>query len=662
MNTTFSDNVTSLANSLGDATLALTLDKVHAAMVAAYAARTPQHSKELLLSDFSPELGDIETVSEAVQDYIKSGYCDSDWTRCLKVLPLAHKAKSTKIHSPAWLIPFALELRSLPSDTHVKQLRWLTMDRYLIDSFGVHWTLDSLAEYSTQTSTLNFNVRLYSFPRLDFLLPLYQNIIAEFWAAITASRANYVYSAPQNYELQRAEPAAVLFFCDPEPECILRDGEPIRYQFSHTKHLLQHLDAFIKAGYIGIIYQKTGSAHVVETVCGNLQILFSLALHDVYQRFNIQVLCSIYPEDLLMHDKGGTFNIWIQPAVHWIEDPSFFPNYFLTVIQAAATRIDCVVTQNSRMVDLTRALLYLGGARISDPCLLDVPVSIWSDPEECTIQAARSLARERYGFSDSTIAIVNGGGAWHWTATDSFFDAFCRYARKNPGTNLRFVQMGLRQKGNLSHQEVVDAINATSNTYLDVMARRLAIIEEWDEASTLLPDVLAGFDVGFAVSKNTVEAFQAHRVRVTEYIEHGVIPIINNFDYMAKSLSAASFQVDVDAGFDTLFAELDQLSPLQLDSMKTALHTAKLELRERGNSMKVVRCAQNYAHTVASNRNRAVTVGKEVEQMLRIYRDHGFYTLNTTELNTSSSHPQKRCSNVSLPRAIRCHHRFWFSF
>ena len=111
--------------------------------------------------------------------------------------------------------------------------------------------------------------------------------------------------------------------------------------------------------------------------------------------------------------------------------------------------------------------------------------------------------------------IINGGGAWDWTATEEFLNQLVDYLKKNPSSNIVFIQCGLRQKSNTDHQETYDGIMKLSKANPKIFNKINGKIRllDWDDASELLPDILNACDYGFGCSKVSVEAFQAYRVR-----------------------------------------------------------------------------------------------------------------------------------------------------
>ena len=188
---------------------------------------------------------------------------------------------------------------------------------------------------------------------------------------------------------------------------------------------------------------------------------------------------------------------------------------------------------------------------------------------------------------------MNGGGAWSWTATEEFIRDFCDYCEKNPRTSLRFVQMGLRQAENVDHKETEAAIKAMLGQHSRLVEERFVIVEPWDDASALLPNALCGFDYGFSASKNTIEAYTAHRVRVTEYMQYSLPMIINDFDALAPTLGRGGLKVDVSQGFHDLFSAIERETEADYKARVDAVQQAVSALNAKGDSGRLVDAVEN---------------------------------------------------------------------
>lgn len=475
---------------------------------------------------------------------------------------------------------FSITVSKLLAEETGRAITPLFRDRYCIDTFGVRISETDLTNYRTFSDEEQDSIFVYGIPPIDEVLSHLQTICDSLWRSFSdAVRVKYL-------GVERYRTPAALFRFDPEPEVSIKEGEPVRYRFSHTKHLLQHLAAFIERGYVGAIWPKdTEKCYLVENPVGAVHILRELSREQVFEEYEVVVHASIYPSDFLINFRQ-CFNLFIQPAVHWVEGPEFFPVDHLTVVQAVAPIVDGVVSQNQHMLALTRSLLYCGGGRLPKDRYVEVPLRVWT-PSGSREQHRRST-RRRYGFDKDTTAIVNGGGAWDWTATYEFMRDFCEYCTDNPDTKLRFVQMGLKQKENLDHDETVAKIRALLSRYRALVKKKYVIVEDWDKASRLLPEALSGFDYGFSASKISVEAFQAHRVRLTEYLQYSLPPIVNDFDYLRPILGAGAITVGMELNFKAALRTIEGDTHAMYERRVRAISNAVEQLNERGNSGKIV--------------------------------------------------------------------------
>lgn len=546
---------------------------------------------------------------------IENGFLKETPFKTISFLKESAQNKKSNINNSKWLTPAYLTLPQLRKFSKKNQ-SFFFKDRFVIDSFGMSILLKDIDSMNSDYSELDIALYIYSFPPLDFIKQVYQASVRELWVDLESK-----FGLPVTCEYRAR---AVVFMLDPEEEVLLSNGKRIEYSFSHTKHLLQHLDAFIKQGFIGLVrLRNSDKLFSVRNVLGKVIILDIVSYDDHTIHYEVISLVSVYPEDFIYWGSPSVVNIWVQPAVHWLENPLFFPQNFLTLVQAAAPIINIVVSQNSRMIELTRALLFLGGSRTRNEHFLEVPLGVI---ERAVSHKREDGFKEQYSFGGDTISIVNGGGAWDWTATANFIISFCNYASKNPNTKLRFVQMGIRQPNNLDHQSSFDRIQSARIKYEDLFKRGIIIIEEWDNASALLPQVLNEFDLGFSVSLNSVEAYQAHRVRVTEYIQYGIVPIINDFDFLSSLLGEAAFKTDEVLHFKNLFSQLESISPNELIRKKALIASVVNNLNFRADSTKIVNVAKHiYASDDEDTTDNISHVDRLVSDQLTKLRKYGYY-------------------------------------
>jgi hypothetical protein len=561
--------------------------------------------------------------------------------------------KNLDINNNRWLTCFRINLKELIEFANLEDIDFIFDDRFVIDQLGNHLDIDDLLSYGNLSVTIQKKLNIYVFPKINHFVDSILQIIRNRWSAyeFKMNKINSNYVGINNH--------AVIFVFDSIAEVQLINGEPVQYQFSHTKHLVQHLNAFIQRGYTVLIDQK-GVNHllVVDEIIPVLKIQQRVKIDLVEDKYRIVAYCSIYLTDFLNTNfckRHDVINILIQPAVHWVENAKFFHPDFLTIVQAVAPYIDIVVTQNDRMIELTKALLQLAGNRIADENYLSVPLSIWS----LTANKIdfREKIRNLYGYCDGHKVIVNGGGAWDWTDTAKFIEKFINYCRIYPDTNLRFIQMGLRQPLNNDHQDTIDLINRILDNNKDI-AHKFIKIEDWDIASKLLPSALWAFDYGFSVSKPTVEGFQAHRVRLTEYVQHSLIPIINSFDSLYCQLEKSAYAVSSEYSYEMIFQTIEFESAEYYHERQNNLSSFVAYVNSIGDSNKIVDCLDKHKFA-AINRSFATFSSIETERRIIDVIKRGYYNksyiyneLQSDEININRRHLLLRVINKAAYKIL----------
>ena len=149
---------------------------------------------------------------------------------------------------------------------------------------------------------------------------------------------------PEQIDVRGAKRRAVLFRFDPSNIVSFEHGKRVQYKFSHTKYLLQHLSAFIDRGYAGLAWPHgQPDCLVVEDVTGALKINKKLNGTELSNFFDVVAFCSIYPGDFDV-SKPGRVNIWVEPALYWVEHAELFQDSFRLLMDGAAQIIDILVT------------------------------------------------------------------------------------------------------------------------------------------------------------------------------------------------------------------------------------------------------------------------------------------------------------------------------
>ncbi len=452
----------------------------------------------------------------------------------IKGLKAKSAFKKKNIHSKEWQWMAIINSNNFEDLIFNKsELEKAISDRMIIDSFGNHIEVSDVFNAARILSSEKYETFLLILPPIhnlvnDISIRL-RNIYLRYFSDHDKSLLpNSLYNSSE----------VVLFFMDSEDVLTIKNKKRYTYQFSHSKHVMQHAHNFIENGYDVLINQHgSGKYHLVDQVFPTTNIIntWSSWVQDSNNQklpFKISGVFSIYGQDF-QHGIPGV-NIWLQPAVHWIENAQFFPLDYGATLSVNAPLIDMVISQNDRMIELTRSLIELNGSRIEEESyLLGKTVH---EPVKSSIKKRNSL-RAKLKLNNKKV-IVNGGGAWDWTATVEFMETLITYFKKNPSSNIVFIQCGIRQKSNNDHQKSYDGITKLKKKYPMLFGKYGKIrILEWNEASDLLPDLLYACDYGFGCSKVSVEAFQAHRVRNSEYLSYGLPVIMNEFDVMSDYLS-----------------------------------------------------------------------------------------------------------------------------
>ncbi len=332
---------------------------------------------------------------------------------------------------------------------------------------------------------------------------------------------------------EKREKITVIYF-EPEPFFTLHSGKPPKWQFSHNKFLLAIAENALERGIRVFVstshtneFQEITKLWPEAEFSGDLQNLPSL------ERFE----CVFFSTNIWQFAWLKTFDsdatcVWVLSAVHWLEMADVFPNYYLDQMrESLVNELDFVLTQNRAMKDQILALTGLVAKWTYDKrvltCLVP-PVPPISLKSEMGFNG-RDSSKQKLGFSPDARLIVNAGGAWDWTDLETFLVAFSEYIRVNEGTQLCFLQLGIRQPDNTDHASSEHFIRAFMDKNKDLLDKgSIRIVENWSEASGLLTDALQAADFGLNVSKPTIEAHQSMRQRYLDYLGAG-IPVINTY-------------------------------------------------------------------------------------------------------------------------------------
>jgi glycosyltransferase involved in cell wall biosynthesis len=155
----------------------------------------------------------------------------------------------------------------------------------------------------------------------------------------------------------------------------------------------------------------------------------------------------------------------------------------------------------------------------------------------------RNDFRKRFSIGAEDILFVNAGGAWSWTLFHEFIDAFAKVVTDYPDIKFYFFQPALGQDLNSSHAEYNQRTLSKLSKLSEAQRSRIFIGTDWDKDGVFLRTMLDAADYGISFSKESLEHWQSYRVRILEYLSHGV-PVIT---------SSGSFWDDEDTGEGFIF-------------------------------------------------------------------------------------------------------------
>jgi hypothetical protein len=332
---------------------------------------------------------------------------------------------------------------------------------------------------------------------------------------------------------------------DGSPFLSIKFGKPIKWKHSHNRLPL------------GIAEQALAEGHSVYVVGGS----FTNPTH-VEKLFPVAIVGKSIP--ISSKQLNGAINIclytwqmdgirkinpsfkvaWALSACYWLEDPDFSSAaWFGEFSNVVKNDLDFVITQSDIMKQQVLAITDLLNARH----LRDRFLIAWSNPEKDDIYELRhdprqvSTLRKELGVSNDDVVILNAGGAWDWTDIETFLESFRLWFEHNPDSKLMFVQLGIRQKGNVDHSITASYIDRYIKANSDLVERgRLRIISDWNQATSMVDSYLKIADIGLNVNKNSLEGFQSVRQRFLDYLSSG-LPVMNTLgdQAMYQPLSSA---------------------------------------------------------------------------------------------------------------------------
>lgn len=316
--------------------------------------------------------------------------------------------------------------------------------------------------------------------------------------------------------------------------------------YSHDLNLMQLAQSAINLGVRVYIanFHDSEKVYSVQSMWPTVNLQSSFSSNAINKRLTFTFSANHIAFLKKNRNKTRNRNVLIQAAIHPIEDPSlFYPAGISSYINVVRNQIDFFVTQNSRMKDLLFRLLSLvAGYEDSNRIMLSKLVPRVKDQSHK--EANRIKFRKQISIDSNDILFVNAGGAWSWTLFHEFINAFTKVVADFPEKKIYFFQPALGQEMNSSHLEYNKKTLQILSELSETQKSRIIVGDGWDVNGNLISEMLDAADYGISFSKESLEHWQSYRVRILEYLAHGV-PIIT---------SRGSFWDDENTGTGFIFA------------------------------------------------------------------------------------------------------------
>jgi hypothetical protein len=216
--------------------------------------------------------------------------------------------------------------------------------------------------------------------------------------------------------------------------------------------------------------------------------------------------------------------IFTMAACHWLEtNQNLRDNWGLEFCYILSISVDLILVQHERMKEVLKSLFSaLKFDFLSDKVEI-VPRRMSSN----VFLSSRNEFKLKLDLDPNSIVMVNAGGPWSWTDIFTLLTYLKEDHLRLKSVKFKFVQLGLIQGDNQLELPWVNKIEEflkDSPELNDVFV----LIKDWKEASTKLDDYLQAADIGFLVSSDSLEAWQAVRQRMFDYIKYGVLILADN--------------------------------------------------------------------------------------------------------------------------------------
>jgi FkbM family methyltransferase len=269
-----------------------------------------------------------------------------------------------------------------------------------------------------------------------------------------------------------------------------------------------------------------------------------ISIEQIYpkQKINFRITDYVASENLIEFDLGySVYLTWakriknlsnkavaivIQPASHWLENAKLYDKSWIPELyENSSHHLDYVICLNNSVKENVSSLLNLLTPFPEDRILV---YNNFKKHDNFQINGNR----QKLGFSNEDVIMINTGGVWDWTDTCNFIEFLCKYLIDNPNSRLKFIQMGIRQNLNIDHEASFKRISLLRHRYKGLEdVGKIKYFSSWDDASENLVDYLTIADIGISVSKFSPESHQAFRQRVLDYLSFDLFVLSSRGDY-----------------------------------------------------------------------------------------------------------------------------------
>ena len=356
----------------------------------------------------------------------------------------------------------------------------------------------------------------------------------------------------------------ILLFADKGTLEVTRDGEPPTTPYSHDRNVFHMAHEALKQGARVLIGARRGAytvQHYLEITEVYPTWTFATEPQKLYEEFTPDIVIGVHPQDVDVRSHfPKAVIIGVSPAVGFVEYPVYHrienSTQFIgrQLISSLHNSIDYVVTQNPRMKEILALFYNVLGSWDHLDRILVAPFGYVAEEQQDAFD--RDTTRREMGLKPGEIAIVSSGGIWKWTDFNTFLRAFAQVSPLAP--NLKLFIMGFKQPDNQDHTRYIAETKKILSKHKDLVGKSIIVFDDWHAASKLVKNYTRAADIGINVNKESLENWQSHRVRFTEYMRYGITAINTDGDYISTHAAReAVFRVtpgDIESYVETLSA------------------------------------------------------------------------------------------------------------